>query len=617
MTDGSRVGSQFGPYRLLKLLGSGGFGEVYEAEDTAMHRIVALKLLNGDYSDDAVFRERLFREARTAGRLREPHVVPIHSCGEIDGQVYIDMRMVRGVDLETVLRRDGKLDPARAVAIVRQVAAALDAAARETVIHRDVKPGNILISGTDFASLVDFGLANAAGDGRLTKTGKAVGTFDYVAPERLNGGQVDQRADVYALACVLYECLTGDPPYAQHRDLTALMQAQMTAPIPRITEQRPDLPAGFDAVIARGLAKDPDERYPSAGALATAAQDALGEPAKPTREWTLAPGPPPAPPRPRPAWARPRRRGPGRRMLIAGAIAVIAIVAITATVLGFGHRGHRAQPVAAAVRPSSTTPTTVPFPALANGRGVAVDTAGNVYAVARGSHFSDSQVLKLAPGQTAPTQLAFGDNVSDGIAVDAGGNVFTANHGLQLTGVWKLAPAARGPSLLPFGQLSRPTSVAVGRDGSVYVVDETLRQVFKLAPGATSPNRMMPTVPLNVPQGVAIDKDDNLYVVDRGEQHVLKLPAGATDPTTLPFGGLREPYGVAVDPAGNVYVSDPRAHRVSRLAAGASNATDLPFPAQVEPYGVATDGNGTIYVVDCQRSENCGNGRVLELGGPQ
>ena len=217
--DEDRSGSQFGPYRLIRLLGSGGFGEVYEAEDTAMHRAVALKLLSSTFSQNPVFRERLFREAHTAGRLREPHVLPIHSCGEIDGQVYIDMRLVRGQDLETVLKREGPLDPVRAVALIRQTAAALDAAHAEQVIHRDVKPANILLSGDDFASLVDFGLANAAGDARLTKPGKAVGTFDYVAPERLSNGLVDHRCDVYALACVLYELLTGATPYAEHRDL--------------------------------------------------------------------------------------------------------------------------------------------------------------------------------------------------------------------------------------------------------------------------------------------------------------------------------------------------------------------------------------------------------------
>ncbi|OBK27148.1 hypothetical protein A5634_23420 [Mycobacterium asiaticum] len=289
-----RAGSQFGPYRLIRLLGSGGYGEVYEAEDTDMHRTVALKLLSGTFSQDSVFRERLFREAHTAGRLREPHVLPIHSCGEIDGQVYIDMRLVRGVDLETVLKRDGPLDPVRAVNVIRQTAAALDAAHAETVLHRDVKPANILLSGEDFVSLVDFGLASAAGDARLTGTGKAVGTFDYVAPERLSiNPVVDHRCDVYALACVLYELLTGSPPYDEHRNISALMTAHLTAPIPRPSQQRAGIPVAFDEVVARGMAKNPDERYSTAGELATAAQRALG-PAATTREWTTTWPHPPA-----------------------------------------------------------------------------------------------------------------------------------------------------------------------------------------------------------------------------------------------------------------------------------------------------------------------------------
>jgi serine/threonine protein kinase len=154
MVGESRAGSRFGHYQLRRLLGSGGFGEVYEAEDTEMHRIVALKLIAAPYSQNPVFRERLFREARNAGRLHEPHVVPIHHCGEVDGQLYIDMRLVEGTDLDTVLARSGPLDPARAVAIVRQIASALDAAHAEKMIHRDVKPANILLTEDDFACLV-------------------------------------------------------------------------------------------------------------------------------------------------------------------------------------------------------------------------------------------------------------------------------------------------------------------------------------------------------------------------------------------------------------------------------------------------------------------------------
>src|SRR5258708_21924617 len=170
MTDpgrGSRVGTQIGPYRLRRLLGKGGMGEVYEAKDTVKDRIVALKLLPESVSDDPVFRKRLQREAHSAGRLQEPHVVPIHDYGEIDGVLYVDMRMITGSDLRKLLKNYGPMTPARGVAIVRQVASALDAAHEGGIMHRDVKPENILVTREDFAYLVDFGIANAATDEKL------------------------------------------------------------------------------------------------------------------------------------------------------------------------------------------------------------------------------------------------------------------------------------------------------------------------------------------------------------------------------------------------------------------------------------------------------------------
>lgn len=276
-TSGSRVGSLFGHYVLKRLLGRGGFGEVYEAEDTVMNRVVALKLIATAYSHNEMFRQRLEREAHTAGRLHEPHVVPIHGCGEIDGQLYIDMRLIEGTDLQAVLAHTGPLSPPRAVAIVRQIASALDAAHADAVIHRDVKPANILLTGDDFACLVDFGLANAANDAKLTSTGTTIGTFAYMSPERLGNGEVTHRADIYALACVLYECLTGSPPYPAG-DLPALITAHLTAPIPHPSQHRPQLPVGFDDVIARGMAKNPQDRYASAGGLAAAAHDVLTTP---------------------------------------------------------------------------------------------------------------------------------------------------------------------------------------------------------------------------------------------------------------------------------------------------------------------------------------------------
>jgi serine/threonine protein kinase, bacterial len=277
-TAGSREGSQFGPYLLRRLVGRGGMGDVYEAEDTVRERVVALKLMSQSLSSDPVFRARMQREARTAGRLQEPHVVPIHDFGEIDGQLYVDMRLIDGRDVATILSRYGPLAPPRAVAIVRQIGSALDAAHAAGITHRDVKPENILISGDDFAYLVDFGIASAGSDEKLTQFGTTVGTFKYMAPERFSDTDVTYRADIYALACVLYECLTGSPPYKG--DQVSVMSAHLHQAIPRPSATRPGIPAAFDQVIARGMAKDPLDRYPTCGDLSAAAYAALATPDK-------------------------------------------------------------------------------------------------------------------------------------------------------------------------------------------------------------------------------------------------------------------------------------------------------------------------------------------------
>ncbi len=276
--SGSREGSQFGPYRLLRLLGRGGMGEVYEAEDIRKRRVVALKLISEQFSGNSEFRARMQREADAAGRLTEPHVVPIHDYGEIDGKLYLEMRLIDGTDLATLIKRSGALSPPRAVAIVRQIGAALDAAHSSGVTHRDIKPENILVTEDDFAYLVDFGIARATTDPGLTQAGTAMGTFNYMAPERFSGDGVTYRADVYSLGCVLAECLTGSPPYPGGT-IERVIVAHLTEPPPRPSQLRPGrVPVGLDQVIARGMAKNPNDRYSSAGDLAMAAHDALTEP---------------------------------------------------------------------------------------------------------------------------------------------------------------------------------------------------------------------------------------------------------------------------------------------------------------------------------------------------
>jgi serine/threonine protein kinase len=293
-------GTPFGRYRLVELLGRGGMGEVWRAHDTVTDRVVAIKVLPANLSEDEDFQRRFRREAHAAARLNTPHVVPIYDYGEIDGRLFVSMRLIEGRDLDTVLA-DGPLDPARAVSIIDQVAKALHAAHKVGLIHRDIKPSNILLDDDDFAYLIDFGIARVADDTRLTRTGSMIGTFAYIAPERLDGrAEEDARADIYSLACVLYEALTGEPPFAGSTT-TQLMYAHAHTPPPRPSTTQPDVPAQFDAVIAKGMAKGPDQRYATTIELADAAHNAITTPLAPPSDPTLlgdAPRPAPGPARP-------------------------------------------------------------------------------------------------------------------------------------------------------------------------------------------------------------------------------------------------------------------------------------------------------------------------------
>ncbi|MGY1743219.1 MULTISPECIES: serine/threonine-protein kinase [unclassified Blastococcus] len=271
---------QFGPYRIEALLGRGGMGEVYRAFDTEHDRVVALKVLSEALAADTGYRERFRREAHLAARLNEPHIVPIHRYGEIDGRLFLDMRLVPGRDVAAVLAEEGPMEPARAVSVVSQTARALDSAHADGLVHRDVKPSNVLITGTgddEFVYLVDFGIARSTSDAAgpaLTQTGAALGSFDYMAPERFLEKPIDKRVDVYALACVLFECLTGRRPFTGD-GLATLMYAHLNTDPVAPSTLRPGLPKALDDVVLRGLAKDPDTRYPTCGELAAAARAAL------------------------------------------------------------------------------------------------------------------------------------------------------------------------------------------------------------------------------------------------------------------------------------------------------------------------------------------------------
>jgi serine/threonine-protein kinase len=271
-----RIGSELFGYRIDALVGRGGMGVVYRAYDARLKRNVALKLIAPQLSGDARFRERFLAETELAASLEHPNVIPIHDAGEVDGHLYLAMRYVEGGELRALLREHGPLEPGRAVAICGQVSAALDAAHARGLVHGDVKPSNVLLDEAAHAYLADFGLSRRLADrGVPGLEGFSVGTPAYVSPEQIEGGDVDGRADTYALGCLLYECLTGEPPFPGDSEL-GVFWAHIQEPPPAASAHKPDLPIEIDAVIATAMAKNRDDRYTSCSDLVEAASVALG-----------------------------------------------------------------------------------------------------------------------------------------------------------------------------------------------------------------------------------------------------------------------------------------------------------------------------------------------------
>jgi tRNA A-37 threonylcarbamoyl transferase component Bud32 len=307
----SRIGTELAGYRIEGLLGRGGMSVVYRADDLRLKRNVALKLLAPELAEDERFRERFLRESQLAASLDHPNVVPVYDAGEVEGLLYIAMRYVPGTDMKQLLRLEGALGSDRALALVAQIGNALDAAHERGLVHRDVKPSNVLLTGRrgeEHCYLADFGLSTSASDrSAVADPGQiVVGTIDYVAPEQIR--DVDGRADVYSLACLLYECLTGDVPFLRPTDV-AVIYAHLEEPAPKASERMPELKADIDNVLLKGMAKLPDERWATCGALVEAARSALGDEAAAT-----------------PIRSRRRRRS-FRIAVAAGAIAAAAAVA--------------------------------------------------------------------------------------------------------------------------------------------------------------------------------------------------------------------------------------------------------------------------------------------------
>jgi serine/threonine-protein kinase len=354
----SRLGTRFGPYELRSLLGTGDTGEVFKAYDTVNDRMVALKLLRAKTAKDAGFQQRFRHETRIAAQLQEPHVIPVHDFGEIDGEPFVDMQLVDGASLRDVLREQGALEPSRATSIAVQVARALDAAHAAGLVHRDVGPKNVLLTGDGFAYLTGFGLADS-------------GSLAYLAPERFSGGLIGPQADVYSLACVLYECLTGQPPFEGAEQ--EVRDAHLFSQPPRPSIMRRGIGRGLDDVVECAMAKRPEARYGSAGEFARAAREVVSPAFEPvgagaghlplprTRPFPALSEPLPAEPKPE----RPARRfaSVDARLVLTAAAAVLLLVGLisaVASVFGSDHPGSPPQSAKALPPAPSASPAPAP-----------------------------------------------------------------------------------------------------------------------------------------------------------------------------------------------------------------------------------------------------------------
>jgi streptogramin lyase/predicted Ser/Thr protein kinase len=416
MAEDTRVGTELAGYQIEGVIGRGGMSVVYLAEHVRLGRKVALKVLAPELAGSERFHDRFMRESKLAASIDHPNIVPIYDADEAEGVLYIAMRYVEGSDLKQAIRDGGRLEPLRVSAIVDQVASALDAAHARGLVHRDVKPANVLLTPEDHAYVSDFGLTKrAVSVSGLTETGQLIGTIDYVAPEQIKGDPVDQRADVYSLGCLLFECLAGHAPYPRDIEVGVLW-AHVETPPPTVTEERPELPPEVDDVLALAMAKDPAERTAAAGDVATGFRSAIGlEPPAGGRVAVRRRKP------------KPRRR----RVVVAAFVAGVVLLAAAGVFLitqGGGGDG--------VVVPSANSVARIDASANAfdeavrvgeDPTGIAIGEDGDIWVINQG----DSTVNRIDPetGEVIPAKSTLG--IPTGVAAGEGGVWITNGFGSQ------------------------------------------------------------------------------------------------------------------------------------------------------------------------------------------
>jgi YVTN family beta-propeller protein len=610
-----RLGTRLAGYQIQALLGRGGMGVVYRAEQTGPHRQVALKLLVDPATASEGFRARFLRESELAATIDHPNVLPVYDAGDTDGVLWIAMRYVDGIDLAALLARDGPLAPEQALAIVGPVAGALDAAHTRGLVHRDVKPGNILLAMEDgavvHAYLADFGLTKRIGGARgLTVSGQVLGTIDYIAPEQVEGGPVDGRADQYALGGVLFECLTGAVPFRRDSEL-AVLWAHVHDPPPRISEYRPDLPAGLDDVIGRALAKAPGDRYPSCTALIAAAQAALARAA-------------PAGLRHHLGRAVGRRAGRGRRrpwltrrssLVLTVTAAVLSAMLLVAAVLVARDDGAPTGPTTPAVLPAANHAVRIDPGSLQAVAAVPVGTdpaavveGGGLVRVA---NQRDGTVTVIDPDTNRiqetipPSGSGPAGQGGPGLAY-ANGNLWVANT--RQRQVARVEPDA-DPVIIPVR--ASPTAIVAAQD-TAWVAAQTQSGGGLVAPIAAGANQVGQTIPLrHAPTGLAISPDgDRIWVATAADRTVHRIDTGAgrvVKRIELPQAPDQVVYG-----DGAVWVTSTTGDTVLRIDADTSKVGTPPIRVGNGPSGiafgadrvwVANSEDGTVSTIDPQTNK--------------
>jgi serine/threonine protein kinase len=508
---GFRSGSMLAGYRLETQVGSGGMAVVFRARDERLNRPVALKILAPALASDEQFRVRFIAESRAAAAVDDPFIIPVYEAGEADGMLFIAMRFVQGGDLHQVLEREGALTPERAAGFISPVASALDAAHRAGLVHRDVKPANILVDARedrpDHVYLSDFGVSKAVSSAGLTGPGHFVGTAGYSAPEQIQGRAVDGRTDQYALACVTFQLLTGALPFQVGQN-TQVLLAHLSAPPPSLAARRPDLPGAVDQVVARAMAKTPEKRYASCLDFAGALREALGltpfdpessaaastipQPAAPARDAvTLAPATvhprrgTAARPSPVTAWVR-RHRLPALALACAtlagiGAIAfVVASPAKSLTGAEPGTAAKSSRPTTSA-SPASTpryTSSSIKLPSPYAGEGImslAFSPAGTTLAIANGHRVCLWDVVTKTgcatnSAVTAAQAVAFSPGGKTVAVGGLGGRVALLNASTMTLTAEFIDPGSDGVESLAFSPDGK--TVAAGDDnGNTYLWD--------------------------------------------------------------------------------------------------------------------------------------------------